>query len=128
MIERTIVLETVPGEPKRRRVFVEHPCKMFDGSTKMIPTTFITDGSSTPFGFKWLIARHDHPIDSTEHDFGCAEAENDEERKWYDYKFSKGIKNTKAPTKKACAWLKVQSVAGCIGVRIGAFFGIGNNF
>ena len=128
MKDRTIVLETVPGEPKKRKLFIPFPCEMMDGSFDIIPYGYVTDGSSTPVIFRWLIPRHDHPINSTEHDYRSGKARNAKERAWADNQYRVGIKNTKAPSRLKRTWLKTQSVAGYIGVRIGAFFGVGSNY
>jgi hypothetical protein len=96
----------------------------------MIPEGFEWDGSSTPTTplAQFLIPRHAHPVDSCKHDWRCGKAKNIGERRWADKRYRDGIKNTPAKNKRQRWWLNVQSFAGYVGVSIGAYLGIGNNF
>lgn len=125
-----IHMHNVPGDITKRALDAPLECEMPDGSIDQIPVNFVWDGSSTPTLplCQFLIPRHDHPVDSCKHDWRCAKAKNKEERAWADNQYRVGILRTPAKNRKQKAWLGVQSVAGFVGVKIGAFFGIGNNF
>ena len=96
------------------------PCTMWPG----------WDGpGEVPEGYKWnghssgilspLFPRWNHPIASCRHDWRCSVARTREERKWADREFRKDVGATSW-------WITAQ--IGYIGVRIGAFLGIGNEF
>ena len=115
-----IYMQSVPGEPDMRKL--SSPLPYFDINTgpNFVPAGFSWDGSSVPMrGMFGLFPRHRHPIASCRHDYRCSIARNDKERKFADEEFRKDVGSTSW-------WITKQ--AGYIGVRIGAFFGIGNNF
>lgn len=82
-----------------------------------------------PEGYKWnghstgilspLFPRWNHPISSCRHDWRCENARNRKERKWADREYRRDVGTTSW-------WITAQ--IGYIGVRIGAFLGIGNEF
>lgn len=83
-----------------------------------IPLDFEWDGSSVPRFLRGLFPKWRHPKASCGHDFDCRNARNKAERAIADrrFKFRVSVTSTRE------AWV------GYIGVRIGAFFGIGSNF
>jgi hypothetical protein len=109
-----IYMRTVKNKPKNRALTQPLPCG--DG---FVPINFEWDGSSVPWFFQRVFPRHNHPIASCRHDFRCRLAKNDEERKFADKEFKKDVGRT--------SW-KITANIGYIGVRIGAFFGIGSDF
>ena len=115
----TIYMRNVPGEPKLRALTIPLECKMWDGSTDQIPVDFSWDGSSVPWIFQGIFPRHRHPIASCRHDYRCRKAENAKQRAWNDKQFKADVSTT--------SW-KITALVGYAGVRVGAFFGIGNNF
>ena len=114
-----IYMRNVPGKPNNRALTKPLYCQRFDGSHGSIPTGFEWDGSSVPFLFQGIFPRHRHPIASCRHDYRCGIAKTKDERKWADKEFEKDVGKT--------SWWITKKV-GYLGVRIGAFFGIGNNF
>jgi hypothetical protein len=84
-----------------------------------VPMRFYWDGSSTPWGLRWIVSKWQHPKASCTHDFLCALARNDRERKYADRVFKHLVSRT--------SW-KITEQAAYGGVRIGAFFGIGSDF
>ena len=114
-----IYMRNEDGAPKLRILTKPLLCKMWDGATDVIPFDFKWDGSSVPFIFQGFFPRHRHPVASCKHDFRCGKAENKEQRKFADEQFQIDVGKT--------SW-KVTSKLGYIGVRIGAFFGVGSNF
>lgn len=87
-----------------------------------IPEAFQWNGASSgPFQYGWMFnfPKWKHPIASCRHDFRCAIAKNKKERLEADRLFREdiGIGGTK--------W---EQIIGFLGVRVGAFLGIGNNF
>lgn len=114
-----ITMQSVPGKPNHRELFLPLPCIDEDGEFNVIPQGFIWNGSSVPFGFNAMFPRHRHPIASCRHDWRCSRAKNKAERKFADKQFEKDVGKT--------SWW-VTKKAGYLGVRIGALFGIGNSF
>lgn len=116
-----IHMRNVPGKPLHRALDQALPCPMWDGceGPEEVPQDFEWDGSSVPWVFQGLFPRHNHPIASCRHDWRCKQARNAEERSWADAQFKKDVSTTSW-------WITAQ--IGYIGVRVGATFGIGNNF
>ena len=114
-----IYMRNVPGKPNHRALTEKLTCEHWDGSTRYIPAGFEWDGSSVPFIFQGVFPRHRHPIASCHHDWRCGQAKNKKERAWADQQFEKDVGKT--------SWWVTKKM-GYIGVRIGAFFGIGNSF
>lgn len=136
-----IYMSNVPGEPDKRRLLFPLYCEKIDGSPGFVPQDFIWDGSSSeietkdkstwkrlllapivgPINFvaRGVFPRHRHPIASSRHDWRCRNAKNAAERKWADVEFEKDVAKT--------SWWITKKV-GYVGVRTGAFLGIGNNF
>lgn len=114
-----IFMRNVPGKPQNRALTAPLICKNMDGTIGHIPAGFEWDGSSVPFIFRGLFPRHDHPIASCRHDWRCGYAKNPEERAWADKEFEKDVGTT--------SWWITKKI-GYIGVRIGAFFGVGTNY
>lgn len=115
----TIHMRNVPGKPENRALDAPLPCLNFDGTMGEVPTDFEWDGSSTPFLLRGIFPRHDHPIASCRHDWRCKNARSAEERAWADAQFRDDVGTT--------SWWITKQV-GYIGVRIGAFFGVGVNY
>lgn len=111
-----IYLRSVPGQAKYRALTQPLPCKNFDGTDGFVPWDFHWDGSSVPWVFQTLFPRHEHPIASCRHDWRCKNAKNAAERKWADEQFREDVGRTSW-------WITKQF--GYIGVRTGAFLGIG---
>jgi len=114
-----IYMRNVPGSPKHRALTAPLVCKNRDGTEGEIPSEFIWDGSSVPFLFSSIFPRHEHPIASCRHDWRCRYARSPEERAWADKEFELDVGTT--------SWWITKKV-GYIGVRIGAFLGIGVNY
>lgn len=114
-----IYMKNVPGKPHNRKLTAPLACKNMDGSWDQIPIEFEWDGSSVPFLFQGLFPRHRHPIASCRHDYRCWKAKNAAERKFADKEFKKDVGRT--------SW-KITSNTMYLGVRIGAFLGIGCNY
>jgi len=114
-----IHMRNVPGTDSGRALDAPLGCEMMDGTIDLIPTDFIWDGNSTPFLVRPLFPRHNHPIASCRHDYRCGKARNDAERLFADQQFKKDVGTT--------SW-KITAMIGYIGVRIGAFFGVGSNY
>ena len=112
-------MRNVPGKPKYRALTAPLSCLMSDGSHEDIPIDFEWDGSSVPWIFQGFFPRHNHPISSCKHDYRCSKAKNKAERAWNDKEFEKDVGTT--------SWW-ITKKAGYVGVRVGAFFGIGNRF
>ena len=111
-----IHMRNVPGKPKNRAL--NHPllCHNIDGTFCGIPIDFQWDGSSVPFVFQGVFPRHRHPIASCRHDWRCKNAKTPAERKFADKQFRTDVGKT--------SWWITKQV-GYIGVRIGAYLGIG---
>lgn len=114
-----IYMRNVSGKPKCRALTKPLECLMWDGTTDYIQIGFEWDGSSVPWICQGLFPRHRHPIASAKHDYRCGKAENKEHRLWADKQFKQDVDTT--------SW-KITSWIGYSGVRIGAFFGVGNKF
>lgn len=109
-------MQNVPGSPKLRELSKPLPLLNMDGTEGEIPATFRWDGSSVPWIFQGFFPRHNHPIASVKHDYRCPRCKTHAERLWADQEFRKDVGTT--------SW-KITAWSGYIGVRIGAFFGIG---
>lgn len=114
-----IYMRNVPGKPKLRALTKPLECLMWDGSIDQIPIGYSWDGSSIPWIIQGFFPRHWHPIASCRHDYRCDKATDSAERAWSDNQFRLDVGTT--------SW-KITSWLGYVGVRIGAFFGIGNKF
>lgn len=114
-----IHMRNVPGTDDSRALDASLTCLMPDGTNVEIPVDFIWDGASTPLILQGLFPRHNHPIASCRHDFRCKQAKNKQERKFADEQFEIDVGTT--------SWWITKKI-GYIGVRIGSFFGVGNNF
>ena len=114
-----IHMRTVEKKPKLRAL--DQPLPYVDrfNCKKEVEIDFEWDGSSVPPVAKWFFPRHRHPVASCTHDKMCGEAICDLDRKFADKVFKKNVATT--------SW-KITAVVGYIGVRIGAFFGVGSNF
>jgi hypothetical protein len=111
-----IFMRNVPNKP-RNRVLTE-PLKYvrYGGGVGLIPSGFEWDGSSVPWIFQGFFPRHWHPIASCRHDWRCKKAMTPEERLFADKEFERDVGTT--------SWWITKKV-GYLGVRIGAFFGVG---
>ena len=136
-----IHMRNVPNDDKLRALDQPLACEMPDGTTDDIPVDFEWDGSSSELIYesdskvkkffvrlilspvnavlRSVFPRHKHPVSSCKHDYRCGKAKNKEERLWADRKFKEGVGTTSG---------SVDQNVGYVGVRVGAFFGIGNNF
>jgi len=112
-----IYMRSIPDKLDVLELTAPLPCG--DG---FVPEGFRWDGSSagplrklTLFGFpKWR-----HPIASCRHDWRCLHAASAAQRKFADKQFKKDVAN---------GGTKWETCKGYIGVRIGAFFGVGSDF
>jgi len=111
-----IYMRNVPGTDNLRALTAPLYVKNYDGSDGYVPFDFVWNGNSTPFGFKWIFPQHNHPIASCRHDWRCQNARSREERAWADKEFETDVGTT--------SWWITKKV-GYVGVRIGAFLGIG---
>ena len=111
-----IYMRNVPGRPDNRAL--TQPLEYLDISGKMeeIPPDFEWNGSSVPWIFQGFFPRHKHPIASCRHDWRCLLAQTKEDRLFADQEFKKDVGLT--------SW-KITAWAGYVGVRIGAWLGIG---
>lgn len=114
-----ICMRNVEGQPKMRALTAFLCCVMFDGTVDKIPFGFQWDGSSVNIFIRGIFPRHRHPVASCKHDYRCGKAKNKKDRAWADKQFQRDVAET--------SW-RITSWMGYAGVRIGAFFGIGNNF
>lgn len=114
-----ITFQNVPGKPDHRKLYLSLPYIDFDGNDNFIPSGFVWNGSSVPFGFNAVFPRHRHPVASCRHDFRCALAKNAAQRKFADDEFEKDVGKTSWWVTKKLGWL---------GVRAGALLGIGSDF
>ncbi len=115
-----IYMRTVEGSPEMRAL--TKPLIYFDNKTKshdFIPEGFKWDGSSSPKILQGIFPRHRHPIASCRHDYRCGRAKCDADRKFADQEFKKDVART--------SWA-ITAQVGYMGVRIGAFFGVGSNY
>lgn len=114
-----IHMRNYPGNPQNRVLDDPLVCLNMDGSTGFVPVDFMWDGSSVPYVFQGIFPRHNHPIASCRHDWRCKNAKNATERAWADQQFREDVGTT--------SWWITKQV-GFIGVRIGAFLGVGVNY
>lgn len=112
---QAIHMRTVEGKPDHMAL---DAVLRRGGDGPDIPLDFEWDGSSVPRFLRGVFPKWRHPKASCGHDFDCAAAKNKAERKAADERFQR----VTARTSKGESWI------GFIGVRIGAFFGIGSNF
>lgn len=110
-----IHMSDVEGKPDHRKLDVTFP-RFGDGPD--IPAGFEWDGASVPRLFRSAFPKHRHPKASCGHDYDCSLAKNKKERKEADERFKRCVNRTS----------KIEGFIGFIGVRIGSFFGVGNNF
>jgi hypothetical protein len=114
-----IFMRNVPEKgPKYRALTAPLQAIKMDGTYEEIPTDFEWNGSSVPWIFQGFFPRHWHPIASCRHDWRCPRCKTKEERKWADAEFKKDVATT--------SWAITANI-GYIGVRIGAFLGIGSS-
>ena len=113
-----LYMRTVLERPKNRALTKDHYCPGQNGDQDVIPAGFEWDGSSSGI-LAPIFPRHNHPIASCRHDYRCGKAKCPEDRKWADEQFEKDVGET--------SWWVTKKV-GYIGVRVGAFFGIGVNY
>ncbi len=111
-----ICMRNVPGKPNHRALTAPLPYRRMDGTTGLIPPPFDWDGSSVPWIFQGFFPRHKHPIASCRHDWRCRNAETPGERLFADREFERDVGRT--------SWW-ITKKFGYIGVRIGAYLGIG---
>lgn len=114
-----IHMRNVPGDPTLRALDAPLPLKNMDGTDDEVPTDYVWNGASGNWFTHKLFPRHDHPIATCRHDYRCDMAKTPEERLFADKEFKKDVGTT-------AGWW--EQTKGYVGVRIGAFFGIGNNF
>jgi len=107
---------TVQGKPLWRALTKARRLLTPDGSIDTIPVDDEWDGSSVPWFLQGTFPRWRHPIASREHDWRCRFAKNREERKFADEMFEVRVGVT--------SWWITKKV-GWLGVRLGAFLGIG---
>ncbi len=110
-----ICLGTIPGRVDWRELLANLPCG--DGE---IPAGFVWNGASSGvlrYGGFLAFPKWKHPIATCRHDWRCAHAQTKQQRKFADQAFYRdvGIGGTK--------W---EQIKGYIGVRIGAWLGIGS--
>ena len=96
------------------------PCRMWRGwkGPLAVPTDYHWDGNSSGL-FAPVFPQWNHPIASCRHDWRCGHAQNAEQRKWADEEFRRDVGTTSW-------WVTAQ--LGYLGVRAGAFLGIGKNY
>ena len=117
-----ICMRNVPEEPNNphlRSLTSPLPYLLPDGTWSEIEVGFTWNGSSVPWIFQGLFPRHRHPVASCRHDKRCEDAKTREERAWADKEFEKDIGTT--------SWWITKKIM-YIGVRIGAFFGLGSKY
>ena len=114
-----IHMRNVPGTDDDRALDKPLPVQMPDGTWEDIPVDYTWNGNSTPRLLQGIFPRHNHPIASCRHDYRCGKARNAAERKFADEQFELDVGTT--------SWWITKKV-GYVGVRIGAFFGVGSNF
>lgn len=114
-----VYMRTVLERPLNRVLTQPHYCPGKNGNQDIVPAEFEWDGSSVPALLQFIIQRHRHPVASCRHDWRCRNAKNPEERKWADEQYRKDVGST--------SW-KITALAGYVGVRIGATFGVGVHY
>lgn len=116
---RNVPGDTGPNTDDNRALDVPLPLLMMDGTMSEIPKDWIWNGASVPWAFRGLYPQHSHPIASCRHDYRCAKARSAAQRKFADQQFEIDTGTT--------SWWITKKI-GYIGVRIGAFLGIGSNY
>lgn len=111
-----IYMRTVPGKPHHRKLTAPLKYVKFGGDVGLIPAGFEWDGSSVPWVFQRIFPKWRHPIASCRHDWRCRKAQTPEERLFADKEFERDVGRT--------SWWITKKL-GYIGVRIGAYLGIG---
>jgi len=111
-----IHMRNVPGRPDLRALDLPLPYIKMDGTMGLIPADFEWNGASGFFLTHMIFPRHNHPIATCRHDWRCEKSRSPEERLFADREFEKDVGKT--------SWWVTKKV-GYIGVRIGAFFGVG---
>lgn len=113
-----IFMRNVPESinPHLRKLIYPLPCLNADGTAGEIPVNFEWDGSSVPWVFQRIFPRHRHPVASCRHDWRCRHARTKAERLFADQEFRRDVGRT--------SWW-VTALVGYIGVRVGAYLGIG---
>ena len=114
-----LYMHTDPDNPDIRVLTAPLPCPMEDRPDHTIGAGFTWDGASTPLLLLPLFPKWNHPISTCRHDHRCREARNAHDREWADKQFEKDVGTT--------GWWITKKI-GYIGVRVGAFFGVGSNF
>jgi hypothetical protein len=114
-----IYMRSVPDRPDNRALTEPLICPVRGGGNIFIPVDFEWDGSSVPWIFQGFFPRHKHPIASCRHDYLCRIAIGPKDRKFADDLFQNDVGRT--------SWWITKKI-GYVGVRIGAWLGIGNNF
>jgi hypothetical protein len=112
-------MRNVPGKAHNRALTAPLKYVKFGGGTGLIPAGFEWDGSSVPWVFQQVFPRHRHPIASCRHDYRCRKAKTPEERLFADKEFERDVGRT--------SWWITKKV-GYLGVRIGAYLGIGKYY
>jgi hypothetical protein len=114
-----IYMRNVPGKPTHRALTSPLKYVKYGGGVGMIPVDFEWDGSSVPWVFQGVFPRHRHPIASCRHDWRCRNAKTAAERLFADKEFERDVGTT--------SWWITKKV-GYLGVRIGAYLGIGKYY
>jgi hypothetical protein len=136
-----IYMRNVPGKPNHRALTSPLKYVKYGGGVGLIPVDYEWDGSSSelisqsgskfkrffmrfiaePVNFctRSVFPRHRHPIASCRHDWRCLHAKTWEERLFADKEFKRDVGRTSW-------WITEQ--AGYLGVRIGAYLGIGKYY
>ena len=87
-----------------------------------VPAGFTFDGASSPWFARWVIPKFFRVIKaSCRHDYGCSMAKNFKERLVEDVVFFLMCYHVE----RLATW---RCIAGLIGVRIGAYLGIGRSY
>ena len=115
----TIYMRNVEGKQKMRALTQPLCCMTQDGKDEYIPVDFEWDGSSVPIFFQMFFPRHRHPVASAKHDWRSSHAKNKKDRAFADKEFRKDVRKT--------SW-RITAILGYVGVRVGAFLGIGSRF
>jgi len=107
--------------------------KAFVRNGIFVPQGFISDGASAPRVFWWIIPPYKQTAEaSVVHDYLCKNAKNKMERRKADKLFYRILKKDLVPKvgsgfifqyKRSSGHLR--ALAGYLGVRLGAFLGIG---
>lgn len=93
----------------------------YKGEVTIVPKGFEWDGASSPSIASWIIPKaYGTLIASCLHDYLCGLATCDEDRELADERFKYEIDMR--------GMSKTRSWFGYLGVRVGAFFGVGSNY